>query len=44
MLFKGYDKPVFGSLAALEVGLDSMRHECKLFDEWLNQLERLSSN
>lgn len=40
-LFKGYDKPVHGALAALEIGLDNIRKECALFNEWLLTLEAL---
>lgn len=35
----GYNKPLFGSLAALSVGLDAMRRECPHFREWLDRLE-----
>ena len=35
----GYQKPLFGTLAALEVGLDCMRVECPLFGAWVDQLE-----
>lgn len=37
-----YDKVVYGSLAAIEIGLDTIRSECKLFDEWLTKIEELS--
>lgn len=40
-LFRGYDKPVHGSLAALEIGLGAIRAECHLFDAWLNQINAL---
>jgi len=40
-LFPEYDKPLHGSLAALEIGLESIRRECPLFDEWLKQIEAL---
>lgn len=40
-LFPGYEKPLHGSLAALEIGLDAMRRECTLFNQWLNDIERL---
>lgn len=43
-LIKGYEKPLMGTLAALEVGLDSMRQNCELFDNWLRQLESLTVN
>ena len=40
-LFKGYDKPMHGALAALEIGLDNIRKECALFNKWLLTLEAL---
>lgn len=42
-LVPGYQKPLFGTLAALEIGLAKMRSECSLFDSWLNQIEQLKS-
>jgi hypothetical protein len=38
-----YEKPIMGCIAALEIGLKTMRNECKLFDSWLNKLELLES-
>lgn len=38
----GYEKPLLGTLAALEVGLDKMREQCPLFDEWLKKIEILA--
>ena len=38
----GYEKPIYGSLAALEIGLPIMRQECQMFDVWLMQLENLA--
>ncbi|MCF6266290.1 MAG: DUF4276 family protein [Desulfuromusa sp.] len=37
-----YEKPIYGSLAALEIGLPVMRQECPLFDAWLIRLEGLA--
>lgn len=42
LLMHGYEKPLMGTLAALEVGLDIMRQKCLLFDDWLNRLEMLT--
>jgi hypothetical protein len=42
-LVPGYEKPLLGSLAALEIGLNSIRHECPHFNGWLVQLESRSS-
>ena len=36
-----YEKPLYGSLAALEVGIDTIRRECKRFGHWLRLLENL---
>lgn len=40
-LIQDYEKPLVGSLAALEVGLNVMREKCSLFDDWLKRLEML---
>ncbi len=40
-LYSGYDKPIHGSLAAIEIGLEVIRQECQLFDDWLNRIEAL---
>ena len=37
-----YEKPLMGALAALEVGLDSMRNNCHLFDQWLSDIEAIA--
>ena len=41
-LVSGYQKPVMGTLAALAIGLDAMRHECPHFAMWLSRLEALT--
>ena len=38
-LYRGYEKPLMGSLAALEIGLDCIRAECPHFRGWLERLE-----
>jgi hypothetical protein len=38
-LVPGYEKPLFGTLAALEIGLSRIREQCPHFDSWLRQLE-----
>ena len=43
-LVTGYEKPLMGSLAAIEIGLNTIRQECRLFNEWVTQLEGLASN
>lgn len=40
-LLPNYDKVHAGSLAALEIGLDDMRRECRRFDDWVSRLEKL---
>ena len=40
-LVPGYRKPLMGSLAALQVGLYSMRSACPNFRRWVETLERL---
>lgn len=39
-LFPRYEKPLMGTLAVLEIGLDAIRRECPLFRAWLGRLER----
>lgn len=41
-LAEDYEKPLHGILAALEIGLDTIRQECRLFNAWLNQIEHLN--
>jgi hypothetical protein len=38
-LVPGYEKPLLGMLAVLEIGLLRIRAECPHFDGWLSQLE-----
>ena len=40
-LFRRYEKPLFGNLAAMEIGLPAMRRECPHFSGWLEALEAL---
>ena len=35
----GYQKPLFGTLAALRMGIATIRRECPHFREWLERLE-----
>ena len=39
-LVPGYEKPLLGALAALEIGLETMRAECPHFDCWVSRLEK----
>lgn len=39
-LLPGYQKPLMGNLAALEIGLDSIRSQCPNFRRWLERLEQ----
>ncbi len=43
-LFPAYQKPLMGSLAALEIGLDRIRAECPHFRDWLERLEARARN
>lgn len=42
-LFPAYDKPEHPLLAALEIGLDTIRRECLLFDAWVKRLETVNA-
>ena len=39
VLVAGYQKPLLGTLAALEIGLEAMRAACPHFRTWLERLE-----
>lgn len=39
-LFPRYEKPLMGTLAILEIGLDAIRRECPLFRSWIERLEQ----
>ena len=43
-LVRGYQKPLLGTLAALEIGLGTIRRECPHFGSWLDQLEHLPNS
>jgi Domain of unknown function (DUF4276) len=43
-IYSRYNKPIHGSLAIMEIGIDTIRRECKLFDQWLQQLEELAND
>lgn len=38
-LVGGYEKPLLGTLAVLEIGLNAIRRECPHFQDWLTRLE-----
>jgi len=38
-LVPGYEKPLLGTLAIIEIGLDKIRAECPHFRHWLERLE-----
>lgn len=40
-LYKNYNKSTGGILAAIEIGLATIRSECKHFDHWLGKLEAI---
>jgi hypothetical protein len=41
-LFQAYQKPLHGILAALEIGLPSIRQQCDRFHQWLTLIESLT--
>lgn len=43
-LVPGYNKPLLGVLAALEIGLETIRSECPHFRAWLERLEKSAVN
>lgn len=43
-LFDRYQKPLYGCLACLHIGLETLRAECKHFDEWVRSLEALANS
>ena len=40
-IISGYEKPLLGVLAAVEIGLARIQEECPHFRAWLNRLETL---
>ncbi|MGA9068850.1 MAG: DUF4276 family protein [Terracidiphilus sp.] len=40
-LFPRYEKPLIGTLVAIEIGLTTIRNECRHFNSWLERLESL---
>ncbi|WP_428681289.1 DUF4276 family protein [Sphingopyxis sp.] len=38
-IIPGYEKVIFGNVAALSIGLDTMRATCPHFEDWLSRLE-----
>lgn len=42
-LVPGYEKPLLGALAVLEIGLQAIRAECPNFRAWLESLEERSN-
>ena len=42
-LIPAYDKPIDGSLLAMETGLERIRTECPRFNQWVTRLEELPS-
>ncbi|HEY3915908.1 MAG TPA: DUF4276 family protein [Verrucomicrobiae bacterium] len=43
-LIPNYEKPLFGALAILAIGLERIRAECPHFNSWLSHLERLPND
>lgn len=42
-LIPGYEKPLFGTLGALSIGLQKIRIACPHFHDWLTDLENIGS-
>lgn len=42
-IYPKYEKPLLGNLAAIEIGLATIRKECPHFNDWLSRLEALPS-
>ena len=40
-LVEGYEKPLLGTLAVLDIGLDQIRTQCPNFSNWMDRLESL---
>lgn len=38
-----YDKFVYGNLVAMEIGIDTMKKECRHFCEWMEKIARLGN-
>jgi hypothetical protein len=43
-LLPAYRKPIYGNLAALEIGLATMRRECYGFNQWITRLEQIGAS
>lgn len=41
-LMPEYEKPLFGNLALIEIGLHKVRSECQHFHQWLERIERVA--
>ncbi|VAW58649.1 Gll1842 protein [hydrothermal vent metagenome] len=42
-VFNPYDKVIYGSLIALEIGVNTIIEECHLFDAWVDKLKAVES-
>jgi hypothetical protein len=42
VLVPGYEKPLLGTLAMLNIGLDAIRSACPNFQAWLTRLEKMA--
>lgn len=38
----GYEKPLHGSMIAIDIGIDRIRKECRHFDAWVQRLANLA--
>ena len=42
-IFPGYDKPLYGSLSCLEIGIENFLQKCLHFNNWVERLKLLKS-
>ena len=43
-IIRSYEKPLNGTLGAMAIGLDTIRRECALFNDWISTLESLGEH
>ena len=42
-IFPGYDKPLYGGLSCLEIGIENFLQKCLHFNNWVERLKLLKS-
>ena len=43
-MFPGYEKPLYGTICTLAIGLPALREKCSRFSKWLADLESLAQS